>query len=245
MTTIETLERELLYNSNDPVMVGMVPVYPVTIREIRRMGYARYKGLLGILCLTPEDISVLLDDPSSPGVPLYFLISILELKENQRDDILDAFRMVCHDTVTWDVQSMEIRLGDGVLNTENFPVFQTVIRERNKMLNKEVDSDDNPADERTKALLAKSRELEAKRSKARDGDDSGVTLADLVSICAAKLCVHPDAIGEYDMYQLNDVLGRFKMFEDYETNISALLHGAKKEDVDLRHWISGNQSLFD
>jgi len=43
---------------------------------------------------------------------------------------------------------------------------------------------------------------------------------------------------------LNDMLGRFKIFDDYETNINALLHGAKKEDIDLTHWISGNKGLF-
>ena len=29
-----------------------------------------------------------------------------------------------------------------------------------------------------------------------------------------------------------------KIMEDYEVNVQALLHGAKKEDVKLTHWIT-------
>lgn len=243
MTTIDRLERDLLYNSNDPVYVGGAPIYPVTIRDIRRMGYAHYKTLLGIICLTSNDIKAILKESSEDaGVPLYFLISILEYNENQRADILEAFRMVCHEDPSWNFDTMEIYAGGGVLTSENFTEFQTVVKERNKVPG-DASDDENPADEYTRRLLAKSRAIEEKKAKQR-GDDEGVTLADLISICAAKLQVHPDCIGDYDMYQLNDVLGRFKIFDDYETNINALLHGAKKEDIDLQHWISGNQSLF-
>lgn len=241
MISIEKLERDLLYNSNDPILINGFPVYPVPIRTIRRIGYTTYRTLLGILCITPENISAMLEDPTIEGVPLYFLVTILEYQEKQREDILDAFRLICREDISWNAENMEIYCSGGTLDRTNFSDFQSVVKKRNKI--GDSSEDDNPADERTRALLARSRELEAKRAKAR-GDDEGVTLADLISICAAKLQIHPDCIGDYDMYQLNDMLGRYKIFDDYETNMNALLHGAKKEDVDLHHWISGNQDLF-
>ena len=241
MITADKLDMALLCNSNDPIFVGGFPVYPVPIRQIRRMGYNRYKMNLAILCLTEEDISRMMEGIHGAGAPFFFLLSVLAYKENERQDIIDAFRMVCREDITWDMSALEIRTSSGVLREDNFRMFQDAVRQRNQY---EVDTaDENPADEFTRQLMQRSRELDAKRAKAR-GEDGGVTLADLVSICAAKLQVHPDVIGTYDMYQLHDMLGRFKIFDDYEINIQALLHGAKKEDIDISHWISGNKSLF-
>jgi len=239
--TIDKLDRALLCNSNDPILVDGVPIYPVTIRQIRQMGYAQYKTNLAILCITEDDVQRLVEGASGANAPFYFLLSMLAYHEDQCNDIVQAFRMVCREDITWDVSTMEIRTDNGVLNVENFGTFQDAVRERNQYDLKAVD--ENPADEFTRQLMQKSREMEEKRAKMRGGED-GVTLSDLISICAAKLQTHPDTIGDFDMYQLNDMLGRFKIFDDYETNINALLHGAKKEDIDLTHWISGNKGLF-
>ena len=38
-----------------------------------------------------------------------------------------------------------------------------------------------------------------------------------------------DEIMEYDLYQFNDQFNRLKIMEDYEVNVQALLHGAKKK----------------
>ncbi|MBO5970235.1 MAG: hypothetical protein J6S14_17280 [Clostridia bacterium] len=241
MITVNKLDRDLLYLSSDPVAVNGFPVYPVTIRQIRQMGYIRYRTCLALLTLTDEDVAKMMKGTVETGVPFFFLLSVLAFQEDQRDDIVQAFRMVCREDIEWDEKSLEIRSSSGVLTSENFLEFQNVVRERNKYDTQTVD--ENPADEYTRQLQQKSREMEARRAKQR-GDGEGVTLVDLISICAAKLQVHPDAIGDFDMYQLNDALGRFKMFDDYEVNIQALLHGAKKEDIDLSHWISGNKSLF-
>ena len=43
---------------------------------------------------------------------------------------------------------------------------------------------------------------------------------------------------KYDIYQFNDQFNRLKIMDDYEVNVQALLHGAKKENVNLTHWIT-------
>ena len=45
-------------------------------------------------------------------------------------------------------------------------------------------------------------------------------------------------IMQYDLYQFNDQFNRLKIMDDYEVSVQALLHGAKKEDVNLTHWIT-------
>lgn len=240
--TLQKVEHSLLYLSSDPVYIGNVPVYPIPIQDIRRMGYGKYRLRLGIICLTEDQVRDIMGAKTGVCVPFYFLLSILEHSEADRQDILEAFQMITHETISWDIHTMELRAGDGILTAETFSAFQNVIRERNQFDVETVD--ENPADERTKALLRRSRELEKRRAKAR-GDEDGVTLPDLVSICAARLHVHPDEIGKYDMFQLYDLLGRLKIFDEYETGVEALLHGASKDDVELKHWLCGNQSIFE
>lgn len=241
MITAETVDRSLLYNSSEPVLVNGVPVYPITIGDIRRMGYTRYRILLRLLCLTSDDVSAMIQGEVSNHSPFLFLLALLEFSETECDDIKAAFRMVCRDDITWDLEKQQIFCKGGFLTEEHFYTFQNIVKERNVCM--ESEADENPADERARQLLKRSKELEERRRKDR-GEGDGVTLADLVSICAAKLKVHPDDVGKYDLYQLYDVLGRFKSFDDYDVNINALLHGAKKEDVDLSHWLSSAKSLF-
>lgn len=240
--TLQKLERTLCYLSSDPVYVGGVPIYPVSIQDIRRLGYVHYRMNLGLLCLTPEQVQEMMQGEKGVSIPFYFLLSILEYHEADRKIISEAFQMVTREPVTWDIQEMKLYCGDGILTVENFPAFQNIVRERNQF---DVQTaDENPADERTRALLRRSRELEKRRAKAR-GDEDGITLADIVSICAARLGVHPDVIGQYDMFQLYDLLGRLKMYDEYEVGVEALLHGASKDDVELKHWLSGNQNIFE
>ena len=78
-----------------------------------------------------------------------------------------------------------------------------------------------------------------KRRKAKEPDeDSAITLADLVSILASGLGMSMDLVMDYDLYQFNDQFNRLKIIDDYEVSVQALLHGAKKENVNLTHWIT-------
>ena len=78
-----------------------------------------------------------------------------------------------------------------------------------------------------------------KRRKAKEPDeDSAITLADLVSILASGLGMSMDLVMDYDLYQFNDQFNRLKIMDDYEVSVQALLHGAKKENVNLTHWIT-------
>ena len=64
------------------------------------------------------------------------------------------------------------------------------------------------------------------------------TLADLVSILASGFGLTMADVMKYDIYQFNDQFNRLKIMDDYEVNVQALLHGAKKENVNLTHWIT-------
>ena len=69
-------------------------------------------------------------------------------------------------------------------------------------------------------------------------EESAITLADLVSILASGFGLTMAEGMKYDIYQFNDQFNRLKIMDDYEVNVQALLHGAKKENVNLTHWIT-------
>ena len=78
-----------------------------------------------------------------------------------------------------------------------------------------------------------------KRRKAKLAEnESDITISDLVSIMANGLGMTMHQVMQYDLYQFNDQFNRLKIMDDYEVSVQALLHGAKKEDVNLKHWIT-------
>ena len=65
--------------------------------------------------------------------------------------------------------------------------------------------------------MQRRKEERLKRRKAKSGgDESSLTLADLVSILASGMGMTMDEIMEYDLYQFNDQFNRLKIMEDYE-----------------------------
>ena len=45
--------------SDDPIFVGGVPIYPIPISEIAKIGYMRFNAEVRLLCLNESDISAM------------------------------------------------------------------------------------------------------------------------------------------------------------------------------------------
>ena len=92
---------------------------------------------------------------------------------------------------------------------------------------------------RKSVFLQRRKEERLKRKRAKAAEDgTDITISDLVSIMANGLGMTMHDIMQYDLYQFNDQFNRLKIMDDYEVSVQALLHGAKKEDVNLTHWIT-------
>lgn len=239
--TIEALNKSLIYNTSDPYFVDDIPVYPIPISEIRKIGYDGYMARLYWLCITEHEIHSMVVDVPDGLTPFGFLVLLLETNVEIRKIIVSAFQLVTHAGISWNLEELKIYTDDFVITEDNFLKFQKIVCERNLYKTEEIH--ENPSNEKARQLLERSKQLKEKMRKLR-GDEDGVTIADIISICAAKSHVHPDEMGKYDLYQINDLIGRLKMEDDYTTGIESLLHGAKKEDVDLSYWIGKNVNLL-
>lgn len=243
MNEVFQFDKELIYITGNVVYMNNVPICPITIDEIARMGYSHYSTLLHYIC---SDIDDLIDNSegkyTNEHVYAFLLYGYLQAAErNDPREInlfLEALRMICKtDDIEYIPEKEIFRIDKGYLGNDNFQDFQMIVKERNGIskLNEDIE---NPANAKAAALLAKKKELKKKLDKAKNQDTDGITLADLVSITASGLQLPIGVIGSYDMYQFNDQFNRLRIFKDYEVNVQALLAGADQNSVKLQHWMS-------
>lgn len=236
---MDTRDLELKLCSNEPIFVSGVPIFPIPINRISQIGYTKFNAELRLLCLTEDDIRILTgNDVSEVGVYTYLVANALYdadlmnalifwLSEITRCKVIFSKRKMCFVTRAFEISK------------ENFSAIQTIIRQRNGLQDIE-EEEDNPANEAARRVLQRRKEERLKRRKAKalDDEESAITLSDLVSILASGLGMTLQEVMGYDLYQFNDQFNRLKIMDDYEVSVQALLHGAKKEDINFTHWIT-------
>ena len=235
---MESRDLDLRLCAKDPIFVDGVPIYPISIKEISRIGYTKYNTDIRFMSLNESDIGALLGrDISDIGSFNYLVGNAIHDKETMQM-MLFWLSKITHSKITFSGQRLSF-VGDGFeITKDNFDEIQSIVRLRNGLQGIE-EEEENPDNEAARRVLQRRKEERLKRRKAKSGgDESSLTLADLVSILASGMGMTMDEIMEYDLYQFNDQFNRLKIMEDYEVNVQALLHGAKKEDVKLTHWIT-------
>ncbi|MCM1220766.1 MAG: hypothetical protein NC548_40375 [Lachnospiraceae bacterium] len=236
---MDTKDLELKLCSSDPIYVGDVPIFPMPISRIAQIGYTKFNAELKLLCLTADDVKALTgDDISDIGVYTYFVANALRDAELMKV-LIFWLSEITHCKVVFSQRKMCFVTRAFEINKDNFSAVQTAIRQRNGLQNIE-EEEDNPANEAARRVLQRRKEERLKRRKAKalDDDESAITLSDLVSILASGLGMTLQEVMGYDLYQFNDQFNRLKIMDDYEVSVQALLHGAKKEDINFTHWIT-------
>lgn len=236
--------RQMMYLTGIPVSIsGNVKIYSVPLKEIWEYGYEHYISIVSAICIQKNELKSLFPDIESDELSsIDFIIANIIYNKKDSKSFYEVMEMLTHEKINCDIEKRIIKIGEGILSKDNIDEFQEVVKDRNLMNVEE--SHENPSNDKARQILERSRELKRKR-KQYDESDSGITFSDIISIVAAKMRMPISEIGKYDIWQINDQLARFKMFDDYEVGYQALLHGAKKEDVDLNHWIGKNINLFE
>lgn len=236
---MENRDLGLQLCSKDPIFVDGVPIYPISIRDIARIGYKRVNAELRMLCLTESDVQMLTGkDISERGIFSFLVASALNDKEIMQSFLYWLSR-ITQSKVVFSLEKMCFSGGYFEITKSNFSDVQEVIRMRNGLQYADDEEDENPDNEAARRVLQRRKEERLKRRKAKmSEEESEITLEDLVSILASGLGMLMDTVMEYDLYQFNDQFNRLKIMDDYQVSVQALLHGAKKEDVNLTHWIT-------
>ena len=66
--------------------------------------------------------------------------------------------------------------------------------------------------------------------------EENLSIYDLVNIVSVGMNLSINEVMEYSIYQLSSQFQRLLAKENYYVNILALIHGASKSNIDLKHW---------
>ncbi|MEK5036300.1 hypothetical protein MKY96_33145 [Paenibacillus sp. FSL R7-0302] len=231
----------------DPLHADSVEVRPLTLRQIKDVGYSAYSKYLSILTMEKKDI---LQDVAE--FDEYSLIDIVIM--SQSDILLKAFSEglalflgeTVEDLVITDKafifgakdSSRDIR-DCKVINFSNFADIVQILKYQNCLIGAtETYKRTNPADEKAKRILEKlkkSKEILSKKKAEESSPDQEIDIADIVSAVSTKSNTYNKSnIWDITTYQLYDEYRRLEAISTYETNILAMIQGAKIDN--LKHW---------
>ena len=235
---MENRDIELCLCSKDPIFVEGVPVYPISLQEIAKIGYMKFNAGMRFLCLSADDIRLHSGHEIAEDEVFKYLFACCAESSELKEMICLLLSRITHTKMNMLVHRQVFSCGAFDISRRNFRAIQDVIRLRNGLRNID-EEDDNPDNEAARRVLQRRKEERLKRKRAKAAEDgSDITISDLVSIMANGLGMTMHDIMQYDLYQFNDQFNRLKIMDDYEVSVQALLHGAKKEDVNLTHWIT-------
>lgn len=228
------LQLKLL--TKNPIYVNKIPIYPVSIEKIADFGYGRYSAFLYIFCTTSIQASEFLKYQSENSITdeiIYGLIlKMLEMDLEIRELVLSGLSTITKSEILFNANDGLI-INSSAITIDEFVEMQQMVRIRNGL--KELSElDENPANIKTKMILAHRKKYREKL-KEKQGD-SDLSLGDLVSTLTVGLRMTLFDVMQYDLYQFNDQFSRHDIFKEYDFNVLALLHGAKSEDIQLHHY---------
>lgn len=206
-----------------------VYVYKVSLKEIIDMGYTSYSSILKFMCLSREYYE---EAFGLSDITTLQYLKALSLHEETAPTIISGMFLFFHA----DYRDGSFFINEHEITDEEFDEAQKIIKIRNGISSTE-EAEDHPANDKAAELLQKRKKYREEIAK-RKSDTSDIDFSDLISIYASRTNLSIDVIIQYDIYQFHNQFKRLKIYDDYETNMQALMHGAKPDDIEIKYWIS-------
>ena len=123
---MESRDLDLRLCAKDPIFVDGVPIYPISIKEISRIGYTKYNTDIRFLSLNESDIGALLGrDISGVGSFNYLVGNAIHDKETMQM-MLFWFSKITHSNVSFSGKRLSF-VGDGFeITKDNFDEIQSI-----------------------------------------------------------------------------------------------------------------------
>lgn len=241
------VDLKLSLLSGEPMCSSLLVVEPLTIREIKDIGFSKYNKLISLIAANKKDITN--DDPKFDGISLFeFVInsgneeligSYLEaiaffLKRSISDLDVNEFGLIFEGRDF----SFDIEKCTKIVNKDNFEDFVQIIKYQNCLSSPSEKYDKpTPANEKSRRILEKINKGKEIVSKIKSKTKSDIDFADIVSAVSTKSNTYnKQNIWDLTIYQLYDEYKRLEAISGYDFGIMAMLQGAKIDD--MKHWSS-------
>lgn len=233
-------------NENEEGTKNLCTIYPVTLRQIAKIGAKNFYSYLNIFTLNKEDVDEYFANQAieeKPDLtPFQFLLVMTQIDPQYLKSVQEAFKLFLHETqVVFLRQNEAIVLGmreeNRVITNESFEIIKKVIEAENILDTQSADARmDNPSDAKAAQIIKKLKEGRKMREKAKNNSD--LTFSDLVaSLAAGGNGLNILNVWDLSYYAFNDQFKRMQMKEEYENTYRSLLAGADPKKVKIRYWI--------
>lgn len=225
----EDLKLKIL--ANEPIPLDDIFIYPISIKQIAKFGYKQYNQGLKILCISKQEIKDLIGEDISP----FEFLRVNMIFDHSIEKLLSKLlSLICKNKVIFSDEKQTFIIGKGLFDKNNFDKFVEIIREQNCIIAGNID--EKPFNEKAKLILEKRRKARNKLMKNSHAEEN-LSIYDLVNIVSVGMNLSINEVMEYSIYQLSSQFQRIMAKENYYLNILALIHGASKSNIDLKHWI--------
>lgn len=232
-----------------PFEQAKIKIYPPTFKQVK--ANPDFGLFVNILAMSQEDIEDLLakeQNITKIPTPYEFLLANCYTNKEFKEKATAAFEFFTHEKANFLLQQKVIIMGDleeevakvhdvaklRFLKEEDFFDFQNIIRKVSGMPECEpYDPNEHP---KIREMKRKRRERDRVKAKKKSPDDLP-TRDFLEAICCMGIGITPLNIGNISYVALSRLMRRYQEKEKYGTDISALMAGAKKKDVNLKYWI--------
>ena len=216
-----------------------VTVYPPQLRDIRDVGYEKYRMFLSIFLMTKEDICKMIElDPSSDGVKAIDVLQLITLLPEFRESLVESLSFFLRSNVVYDNE-----IGYVLVETNSVISFSHIWKIRAAILKfcrVDDDSEENVTfrNDRARKTWEKiqKHKAEMRKQKASGGGDKNMELPNLIgAVCAYSPSYNLLNIWDLTVYQFYDQFARL------DNKIQIEVYGQRwaawgKEDFDFSIW---------
>lgn len=221
---------------------GVCKIYPLTMREILKIGYSQYMGRLGLLLLSETQIQDIVKEKTKQEISIEQINTFRYLisSAQQNDSFLLDLQLVLSTFIKEEVLILpsinSIVVGSPedkrLLTTDNFPMFQDILRVQNKIKIKPAPPANETAIERKRRLNAE-KVAEIKQKQARqssNGEES--SLVDLLEVAS----VFGIDWKNESLYAFYSLIKRHQAKEKWDEDIQMLCAGADSSKMNTVYW---------
>lgn len=234
-------DRSLKLLAGDSFQVDNFLIEPVTLGEVKDIGYSLYNQYLGVMTFRVDDLIDTTDIDEST-LSLFDLIlssgnpELIQLFIDSLCFFLkqDRTKINFHPDLGLIFGDINLSIEDvRVVSADNYNDILNVIKYQNYIFGK--NGGDNPKNAKAKSIMEKLRKANEIVMKKKGAiNDDKIDFSDLVSAVSTK-SIHYDkeSVWGLTMYQFYDEYKRLERISSYETNVLAMVNGAK---IELKHW---------
>jgi len=240
---IENLDLNLNLLSGDPILFqNICNIHPLTLREMKNLGFNTYNRYLSVLCISLNDVKEMMN-LNEEDIDIFEII-YFNCKSDAIYQSLVFTALECFLKEKIGLCEYGFYLGkiteNRIINKNNFSNIIRIIKLQNCLIEKEIEEKIKPANERARKMLEQMKKNQEELNKVKS--KNSLNLYDLISIFAAySENINIFNVWDLSFYQFNNQFNRLTIMKEYNANLQILMHcDASKNNIELKHWLSPN-----